>query len=46
MSLLKTIMHFGKEREKELLGLNPTKKLKILSTAKRKSELNGMRMVH
>ena len=39
-------MTFGREREKELPGLNHTKKLKTLSTVKKKLELNGMKMGH
>jgi len=38
-------MLFGKKREKELLGLNHTRKLKMLSTVEKKLELNGLKMV-
>ena len=44
MTLLKIIIRFGKKKEKELLGLNHTKKLKMLNTAKRKLELSGLKM--
>jgi hypothetical protein len=37
-------MTFGRMRGKELLGLNHIKKLKTLSTVKKKLELNGMKM--
>ena len=37
-------MSFGKKKEKEYLGLSHTKKLKMLNTAKKKLELNGMKM--
>ena len=39
-------MTFGKMREKELLGLSHTKKLKMLNTVKKKLKLNGMKMEH
>ena len=39
-------MSFGKKKEKEYLGLSHTKKLKMLNTAKKKLELNGMKMEH
>ena len=38
------MMTFGRLREKELLGSSHTKKLKTLNTAKKKLELNGMKM--
>ena len=41
---LKMTMRFGKKKEKEYLGLSHTKKLKMLNTAKKKLELNGMKM--
>ena len=37
-------MSFGKKKEKEYLGLSRIKKLKMLNTAKKRLELNGMRM--
>ena len=37
---------FGKQKEKELLGLNYIKKLKILNIVKKMLELNGMKMEH
>ena len=37
-------MLFGKKREKELIGLNHIKRSKMLSIAKMKLELNGMKM--
>ena len=38
------MMSFGKKREKELLGLSHTKKLKTLNTARKKLELTGFKM--
>ena len=46
MTLLKTIMRFGKKKEKELRGLNHIRKLKMSSTAKMKLRLNGLKMEH
>ena len=43
MSLLKIITLFGKKKEKELLGLNHIKKLKMLNIVRMKLELNGMK---
>ena len=37
-------MDFGKKKEKELLGLSVTKKLKMLNTAVKMSKLNGFMM--
>ena len=39
-------MNFGKMREKELLGLSHTKKLKMLNIVRKKLKLNGMKMEH
>ncbi len=44
ISLLKKMMNSGEKREKEYLGLNLTKKLKILNSAKRMCTLNGFMM--
>ena len=45
MNQLKIIINFRKKKEKELLGLNLTRKLKILNTVKMRLELNGLKMV-
>jgi hypothetical protein len=37
-------MDFGKKKEKELLGLSVTKKLKMLNTVTKMLELNGFMM--
>ena len=37
---------FWRKKEKELLGLNHTKKLKMLNIVKMKLELNGLKMEH
>ena len=39
-------MSFGRKKEKELLGLNHIKKLKMLNIVKKKLKLNGMKMEH
>ena len=46
MIQLKTMMYFGKRKEKELLGLSLTKKLKMLNIVKLMYVLNGMKMEH
>ena len=46
MTRSKIIMHFGKKREKELLGSSHTKKLKMLNIVKTKLKLNGLKMEH
>jgi hypothetical protein len=38
------MMIFGEEKEKELLGLNHTKKLKMLNIVKKKLKLIGFKM--
>ena len=37
-------MSFGKKKEKEYPGLNHIRKLRTLNIAKKKLELNGMKM--
>ena len=38
-------MNFGEKKEKELLGLNHIKKLKMLNTAQKKLRLIGFKTV-
>ena len=44
ITLLKKMMTFGEKKEKESLGLNLIKKLKILNLAKPMLRLNGFMM--
>ena len=46
ISLLKKMMNSGEKKEKEYLGSNLTKKLKILNSAKRMCTLNGFMMAN
>jgi len=39
-------MNFGKKKEKELLGLNRIKKLKMLNIVLKKLKLSGLKMEH
>ena len=39
-------MNFVKNKEKELLGLNRIKKLKMLNIVLKKLKLNGLKMEH
>ena len=46
MNLSKIIILFGRRKEKELHGLNHTRKSKMSNIAKMKLELSGMKTVH